>query len=377
MKILRRILFFLLILVALLAVAYAALPWKSWLQHKMIAMLEAQGVTPVSFTVEGVGIHGLNLKEIAIGEPAYRMDHLSVEYALRALLTGDETKPVTLRSDAITLRAGETPIAIQTLTLVMSRQGSFKAWEGQWKAEGITVEDEALALPPLTGAGTLQVDATALNATGQFDSDAKTHAATVDVHYDFADEAKSKLTIAEARMPWGGGVVALTKTTLPLGAKKPIILTLNVRKVNVEPLIQALGVSGATATGAVSGNIPLTVMPDGKIKVGTGGLNAAEPGIITLPPETIPGENAQVSLVREVMKNLHYTVLGLSLASDSDGNLLVKLGVEGKNPDVENGRPVKLNVQLSGDLLDLLLQNMQLMSDPTTFIEQSGHETHD
>ncbi len=377
MRVLRRIAVFLLLLFAALSVAYVTLPWKSWLQHKLIAMLEKQGVAPVSFVVDGVGLRGITLKEIHVGDPAYQMDHLAFAYSAKALLTGDESSPLTLRSDTLSLRAGDTPVTIAHVELVLTRQGSFKAWRGTWRAEGIKIEDETFALPPLQGKGDLQVDPATLNVTGEFTNDANTHMAVGALEYSLNGEAASALTIREAKMPWGGGVVALTKTQVPIGGKKPVTLTLNVRKVNVESLLQALGAQGATATGAVSGSIPLTLMPNGKVKVGTGGLNAAEPGIITLPPETIPGENAQVSLVREVMKNLHYTVLGLSLASDSDGNLLVKLGVEGKNPDVENGRPVKLNVQLSGDLLDLLLQNIQLMSDPQTFIEQSGHETHD
>lgn len=376
MKLLRRIAFVFLVLFLLIAIAYVALPWKAWVQHQLIAILEKQGLAPVTLAVDGVGLRGLKLKEIAIGEPAHRMDHLAVAYSPFALLAGDMHAPVTLTSDAIALRAGDAAITIGSVSAHLTRGESWKLWKGSWTASDIAIKDAGLTLPLLAAKGTLALDKKMLRVTSEFADATKAYQASVALNYALDGEGASQLNIAEAKMPWGGGEVALTNATVPIGSKKPTALRINVRKVNVESLLQALGAQGATATGVVSGNVPLTVLPNGTLRVGAGALNAAEPGIITLPPEVIPGDNPQVNLVREVMKNLHYNVLALSLASDKDGNLLVKLGVEGKNPDAAGGRPIKLNVQLSGDLLNLLLQNIKLMTDPKTFIEQNGHETN-
>ena len=138
--------------------------------------------------------------------------------------------------------------------------------------------------------------------------------------------------------------------------------------------MQTLTGSKATATGGVSGTVPLTIGRDGSFRIGNSALTADGPGVIALSPEAIPGDNPQVALVRDVLKNLHYTVLSLGLDSTPGGKLTAVLVVEGKNPDVEKGRTIKLQVHLSGDLLELLSQNLKLMTDPKTFLEQHSHE---
>jgi len=371
----RRV-YIVLIVGVLAVITYYTLPWRAWAEYKLIALLEARGISPARFTVKGFGLRGLELENVSIGEPAYRVQHLSVSYSLNALLRNDTSAPITLTSDALDLRIGTTPIKIGNLELVLIRQNTYTMWDGTWKAEGITAEDETLTLPPLKGSGTLHIAKEKVQATGNFADVSNTHTLSGQLNYALHEGTPSELKIAEARMPISdGGIVALTKTTLPIGGDKPITLVLNVRKVNVETLLKALGIEEAKATGVVSGSIPITRSVNGAIHLGKGALNADQPGVITLPPDTIPGDNPQVNLVREVIKNLHYNVLSLSLASDKNGNILAKLAVEGNNPDVERGRPIKLNVQLSGDLLNLLLQNMQLLSDPKTFIEQNTHET--
>ena len=142
----------------------------------------------------------------------------------------------------------------------------------------------------------------------------------------------------------------------------------------IESLLKLLTNDTATATGVVSGTLPLTITAEGKITPGKGSLKSEEAGIINMPPDTIPGDNQQVTLVRDVLKNLHYSLLSLELDTEDDKTLSVTLAVEGNNPDVEKGRPVKLKVHLSGDLLNLISQNLKLMTDPTKFIEQESHE---
>ena len=73
------------------------------------------------------------------------------------------------------------------------------------------------------------------------------------------------------------------------------------------------------------------------------------------------------------MKNLHYTVLSIGMDSDKNHKLSAVLAVEGNNPDVANGRPVKLNVHLNGDLLDFIQQSLMSLIDPHMFIKQDLH----
>ena len=179
----------------------------------------------------------------------------------------------------------------------------------------------------------------------------------------------------------------------PLSAKKLIIdyslpelwehwrrggdihLTLHMQDASLSGLLQGATGGRATATGLVSGNVPLTLTGEGTLVVGQGHLTAYQGGVITLSPDAIPGDNAQVALVRDIMKSFHYSTLLVSVGSDKDKKLSILLSLGGNNPDVYNGQEVKLNVQLSGDLLDLLQQSILPLADPKQLLKDE-HAKH-
>jgi hypothetical protein len=365
-------------LVLLAGLAYAVLPWKTWLEARLIATLEQQGVVPAQLKVSGLGLRGLTLRDIAVGDPAYRLSNLTVSYSPRLLLGASSDRPVTLRSEAVQFTAGTTPVRIGLIVVEAAPQGNWRHWRGTWQSSQVEASSDALTVPPLAGEGTLEITPQQFLLAGELANDTATHEADFSVQYGLeagaSSAAPSLLTITQARMPWGGGRVGVNNLTLPLREKATVDVVLKVERVGVQDLLQAMSSSGTTATGVVSGDVPLRLLPDGSVRIGKGALTAQEPGVITLAPDLIPGDNAQVALVREVMKNLQYSVLALSLEMGEDQTLAATLAVEGKNPTIEGGRPIKLNVHLSGDLLNLLLQNMKLMTDPHTFIEQRAHE---
>jgi hypothetical protein len=51
------------------------------------------------------------------------------------------------------------------------------------------------------------------------------------------------------------------------------------------------------------------------------------------------------------MKDFRYSLLTLETESDKDNHLTVLMTVEGNNPKVSEGRAVKGNVRLHGDVL--------------------------
>jgi hypothetical protein len=378
MRLLLRIVKYLLILVLLILVLLAAVvafaPWERWLEERLIAEAQARGVSPVALKVDAVGVYGVVLSDVAVGEPPYRLAKATLGISPLALLRRAPDAQVTLRSEQLAFKAGETPVTLGAVEVLLRPNPEFTQWQGTWKITALEATSERLPLPPLDGAGTLQFAPQALQIEGTLKNDSNSHGA------DFAymqaldtPDAPPQLTIRQARMPWGGGSVGVKEAQLLLGEKKAIPLTLQVTAVELQTLLQLLSSSGTTATGVVSGSLPVVVQPDGSFTIGKGAMQAEAPGIITLAPDMIPGDSPQLSLVRDVLKNLHYQTLTLEFDGDTNRVLKVNLRVEGKNPTMDLGRPIKLNVQLSGDLLNLLTQNMQLMTDPQTFIEQNAH----
>jgi hypothetical protein len=281
---------------------------------------------------------------------------------------------VQLDSANAQVRAGATAVDVGAIALTLALDHAAQQWQGNWSLKDIRITSESLTVPTLHAAGTVSVGEDAVHFMGSISSDDKSYEAAFAGEYAFAKPTAATLKIVHAHVPWSGGVIATTNATLPLHGSSAIALTLEVQHVAINTLMQALTGNQGTATGVVSGNLPLRISKTGAISVGKTSLTAEGPGIITLSPEAIPGDNAQVGMVRDVLKNLHYTVLALELNMAPDNTLSASLAVEGANPDAQGGRPVKLHVQLSGDLLNFVLQNTQLMTDPKSFIEQKNHE---
>lgn len=457
MKWVRRILLLVVGLAALLVAAFFALPWKGWVQQKLVTTIEAKGISPVALTVDSLRSDGVRITNVALGEPPLKLDAVTIGYDVAALRKGridtvavnglnlaaskdekgawqiegitsllqpsgenaaQQTLPlsraalaalplhkvqlvqsrlgITLKgmyadipldvtfdmatatlhaqSEKVTIAMGQDTLNIGTLMLDAALDETAGQWRGTWTIKELSLTTERITLPVLQGKGELLLGAKDARISGSFKSADGSHRAQFALSMPMGSDKPAALNISEARMPWGEGFVGLKEASVPLGGSKSVTLDLNVERVSMASLLKALTDDKTTATGEVSGTVPLTIAANGAIKIGKGNLRAIAPGVISLSPDAIPGDNAQVALVREVMKNLQYSLLMLDLETGTDNNLTVKLAVEGKNPDVENGRPIKLNVNLSGDLLNLLLQNMKLMTDPKTFIEQSTHE---
>ena len=455
---LHKILITIAALVALSIGALVVLPWQGWVQQKLIRMLEAKGFASPALTIDHIGLRGVVLKDVTVGEPPLKLASLTVVYDPRAVIKGQindieitglnlqatqtdagwqvdgldnlsrkqqnakaATIPVTLaqlhqlpfrsitihdsvanvsgngwqaqiplegklvqgaeasihlESKGMTASFGANAVAVDAINLDLKLDDAKQQWDGNWAMGSIAVTSETLAVPPLRAKGELSLTSNSINAAGTIDSADKFYGASFSSMISIDNAAASLMKIIAAKMPLSGGSVAVHGVSIPLSGTKPIALTLEVNKVAIDSMMQTLTGSRATATGAVSGKVPLRIARDGTLQVGKSSLMADAPGVIALSPDAIPGDNQQVALVREVLKNLHYTLLAVNLDMSPGGNLNATLAVEGRNPDVEKGRAVKLQVHLSGDLLNLITQNLKLITDPKQFIEQSTHEKH-
>jgi hypothetical protein len=242
-----------------------------------------------------------------------------------------------------------------------------EAWSGQWELGEVRIVTSAAAPPSLKGEGFLQAEAGAVSLSGNLQSPDKSWLARFSLLRQEDPQAAS-FTLQEAVMPWKGGRLRTRNAVFPLMDRKEIKLILQVERVSLNELMQLLTGKRVSATGTVSGTLPLTWRAGGNLSFGRGDLRADSDGTITMPPEAIPGDNEQVALTREILKNFHYDLLSISPQGGDDRfDLLVRL--EGKNPDVYAGKPVKLNISLSGDVLEYIKQNMQILTNPESILK--------
>ncbi|MCF8496294.1 MAG: YdbH domain-containing protein [Alphaproteobacteria bacterium] len=261
----------------------------------------------------------------------------------------------------------------ESLTLDAYVNDKGGEWTGPWALKGIIISGTPIPLPLLSGAGAIAVNQGRAEIKGKLNSEDKSWNAEFNLHYDFMDSEKSTLTVLRAVMPWKEGRIEVRNVKIPFTDKAPIKIPLKIERVSVQELMGSLTGGRVEATGKVSGTLPLIIGRDGQISILPGNLKSEGPGTISMPPDSIPGDNEQVALVRQILEDLKYTGLSITLKNDKSGRLGILMSFEGNNPAVYNGRPVKLNVNLTGDVIEFIQQNLLLFTSPEQLLRQGNH----
>lgn len=127
----------------------------------------------------------------------------------------------------------------------------------------------------------------------------------------------------------------------------------------IERMLELIEYKGVEAKGAVSGEIPLTITPNG-VEVAQGRLAADAPGgsIRYLAAAMGATGNAGLDLMHQALGNYQYESLTSGIEYTPDGELLLSMKLEGHNPDMRNGQRINLNLNLS-DNVPALLESLQ------------------
>jgi len=149
---------------------------------------------------------------------------------------------------------------------------------------------------------------------------------------------------------------------------------LEVEGVDLQRLAALAKVEGLTVTGKLSGDIPVLI-EEGSLIIREGLLETTlKGGMVRYNPSEIPsalrygGERTQ--LVLSALENFQYKTLRIKLDRRSDGNATVSLQLRGSNPDFFKGRPVDLNLNLSGLLDQILQRGLNVYKIPETIIKR-------
>ncbi len=277
-------------------------------------------------------------------------------------------------SDKVQIEAKGVKLETGAVEAVLRVNPALRAGEGTWSAKGIRLVGVDSGLPILQGAGAILAERERLAVSGTFADAGGQTKVVFKFLLPMAGGEKKSLFLKEASFPWNGGILSTKNILWEAESGKDILVEVEVKKLSLDVLLEKTTGKKAVASGEVFGLLPFTIKPDGKIIIRKGKVFAGDKGVIHLPPELLSGENAQLAFARDVLKNLHYTRLEIEIDSAEDGRLVLALKVEGQNPDLSLGRPVNLNVRLSGDILDFARQNVLLLTDPRNYLKQGGHE---
>jgi len=163
-----------------------------------------------------------------------------------------------------------------------------------------------------------------------------------------ADYQDGKLTVGQGGCTLFGGQLAVLPATFDL-KQRPILLTLQVRGVDVAQLLATLNADSLSGSGTVDGELPLSISATA-IEVLDGTLTGIRPGVLHYQGPVADKENVAFRALR----NLQYHNLQAKVNYRPNGDYHVGLRLEGSNPEVLSGHPLAFNLNLSGQLPELL-----------------------
>ena len=334
--------------VVFLAVTAYFLPWKNWLELKLKSELALQGMEQLEFHIESVGLKEITFKDIAYGE--LKLPKLSVNYTLKELLNGDfreiHAKEVTLHKDKLAITLQDVDVSLIS---------------HDWQIKAINILGTPVVLPPLTGKGKIEFADNKLALSGDIFSTDKKTSTSFKFDYSLNDDKSAILKIISTTLPWNEGVLSAQNIAVPIFSNAPISISLKVKQVSLNSLLSAATGDRASATGVVSGTVPIIIGRDGAFTVKKADLKAEKEGVLKLSPDVIPSDTPQVALLRDVLKDFHYSIFSMGVESADSKQLSMLLSLEGNNPDVYNGRVVKLNVHLTGDVIEMITQSLNIL----------------
>ncbi|SFE69293.1 YdbH domain-containing protein [Nitrosomonas sp. Nm166] len=177
------------------------------------------------------------------------------------------------------------------------------------------------------------------------------------VSYQIEDGESPRIILEKAQFSMMDGVVSLAPTVInPASARSEILI--HIDNLNLTTFFDLIQVKGLTGSGHLDGDIPIILEEGNQVTIKNGRLAAKAPGILRLKLEKasqlLASAGEEINLLLKALQDFHYTELTLNLDKSVTHDLIVKLSLLGKNPEVKKGRSFRLNIKLETDIDKIL-----------------------
>lgn len=305
-----------LLLLLMLCLAVLFTPYKEWAAERAVLFFAQRGIVISSMKVQQLLPSGIEIADVTMTSPPMTLELLRMNVLNRTLEVQGLVLPQGMQNKPVTLNT----------TLHMS----FKA--GQLVLTG-----------ELTGQPGTIFSRYSLFATPGKPENTR-------VHIDLAS------------MRWMEGTVSTRGVDFLVTGSGPVPVELQVDSMPLEAILQQLVHPQARATGNVGGTVNMQYRL-GNWSLLSLNVNALQPGTLRIPPGVIPAGSEEMLLVAETLSNFHYSVLNMATTA-APPKAPLRLHVEGSNPVYNGGQQVKLNVNLNGDVLDVINRSLAISNNP-------------
>jgi hypothetical protein len=172
------------------------------------------------------------------------------------------------------------------------------------------------------------------------------------------DTLETRLNVQDIEASLFGGRIHSTGLAYDWSAARNSV-TIDVERIDISRLLTLADYDSVRATGFVSGTIPIT-LEGTKPSVGAGRLRVEAPGgaIHYSPAGGINSGNASLDLVNQALSNYQYSLMETEVEYLPSGDLALGVKLQGRNPDLNNGQRINLNLNIS-DNIPTLLRSLQ------------------
>ena len=161
--------------------------------------------------------------------------------------------------------------------------------------------------------------------------------------------------VDDLRMSAFGGVVRADPFSFRTASERNT-LTLHAESLELEELLSTVDLEKVKITGSIGANLPVTIV--GRDVTIKDGRLAGDPagGVIRYLGRDEP-KGAKLSgldMATRALSNFVFKTLTSEVDYGEDGNLVLKMRLEGRNPDLEDNRPIILNLSLENNVRQML-----------------------
>lgn len=176
------------------------------------------------------------------------------------------------------------------------------------------------------------------------------------VSYQIASADLPRIILEKAQFSVMDGLVSLTPAVIDPSAARSNLLV-HVDNIDLAAFFELIQVEGLTGTGHLDGHIPIKLEGE-QITISDSLLTARAPGILRFKSDKasqlLAGAGEEMNLLLQAIQDFHYTELSLSLDKSAKQDLIAKLSLLGKNPNVKAGQVFRLNIKLESNIDKLL-----------------------
>ena len=194
---------------------------------------------------------------------------------------------------------------------------------------------------------------------------------TLQAHYlaDRQQPARGQLQLASARLDLLDGRLEVRPGQYRIASDTIIPCTL--QGLDLARLLQAYPADGLQGSGLLDGHFQITGLPEAP-RIDQGQLAARGTGLLRIHPPRLAAmarDNPAMALVSQALEDFHYDRLSGGFQYDTRGQLQLALQLHGRNPALQEGRPINVNIRLEENL-PRLLTSLQLSDRVSEKIRQ-------